>query len=50
MILIALIFAAVMYGEIRYLKRKQVKLKPYVIIYSVLLVASELIYMVRHHD
>lgn len=50
MILIALIFAVVMYAEIRYLKKKQVKLKPYIIIYSFLLVASELIFMVRHND
>ncbi|GIP15889.1 hypothetical protein J40TS1_15310 [Paenibacillus montaniterrae] len=49
MILIAMIFAIVMVAEIRYLKKKKEKLTPYVIIYSVLFVASELVYMLRQH-
>lgn len=50
MILLAMIFAIVMFAEIRYLKKKKVKLTPYVIIYIVLFLASELVYLFRQHS
>lgn len=50
MILLAMIFAIVMYCEIRYLKKKKEKLAPYVIIYIVLFLASELVYLFREHS
>jgi membrane-anchored protein YejM (alkaline phosphatase superfamily) len=48
MILIALIFAVIIYAEIRYLRKKKEKLTPYIIIYSVLFLASEFIFMFRN--
>lgn len=50
MILIAMIFTIVMLAEIRYLKKKKEKLTPYVIIYIVLFLASELVYLFRRHS
>jgi len=47
MILIALIFAVIIYAEVRYLKKKKEKLTPYIVIYSVLFVASELMFLYR---
>lgn len=47
MILIALIFGVIAFLEILYLKGKKERLKPYIIIYSILFILTEMLYFFR---